>query len=91
MAKKSPKAAGTRRKPAVIDCSGNTEVPFVGVPISEVHINPEEIPEADYEIGCRILAESVRRFFEDPRVQADFEVWKEKRKQSAVAEEKEQV
>lgn len=42
-----------------------------------VKVNPKEIPDADYDVGCSILATSVRRFFEQPGVQEEFEKWKQ--------------
>lgn len=40
-----------------------------------VRINPDEIPDEVYEVACRILKTSVRRFFEKPGVREDYEKW----------------
>lgn len=41
----------------------------------EVRIKPEDIPDVDYEIGCSVLASSVRCFFERPGIKEEYEAW----------------
>lgn len=38
-------------------------------------INPDEIPTEVYEAGCRILSQSIRRFFENPDNRSGYEAW----------------
>lgn len=40
-----------------------------------VKINPKEIPNADYNVGCSILASSVKRYFEQPGTKEKYEEW----------------
>ena len=42
---------------------------------NEVRINVDEIPDAVFEIACRILDTAVRRYFEQPGVKEDYEKW----------------
>lgn len=37
---------------------------------------PEDIPAANLDISCRLLAECVKRYFELPGVKEKYEVWK---------------
>lgn len=41
----------------------------------QVKINPKEIPKAEMDLACSILNSSVRRFFEQPNVQKEYEEW----------------
>lgn len=43
--------------------------------ICTVKVNVNEIPEADYDLGCSILASSVRCFFEKPGIREEYEEW----------------
>lgn len=38
-------------------------------------IDPHLIPDDTYDIGCSILATSIRSFFSRPDVKQKFEVW----------------
>ena len=40
-----------------------------------VKINPNKIPNADYDVGCSILASSVKRYFEQPGTKEKYEEW----------------
>lgn len=42
-----------------------------------IRINPDEIPEEVYEIGCRVLSKSIRKFYDDPENRRKYEVWKD--------------
>ncbi len=42
-----------------------------------VKINPNEIPDTDYDLGCSILASSVKRCFEQPGTKEEYEEWLE--------------
>ena len=48
-----------------------------------VKINPNEVPDADYDIGCSILASSVKRCFEQPGTKEEYEKWLESEEISA--------
>lgn len=41
----------------------------------QVKIDIHEITEADYDLGCSILASSVRRYFDQPGVKSEYEEW----------------
>ena len=41
----------------------------------QVKINPDEIPQTDYDIGCSILVSCIRRFFEQPGIRKEYEEW----------------
>lgn len=41
-----------------------------------LRICPEEIPEHETNAMCRAIVAGVKRLFEDPEIQADFEKWK---------------
>lgn len=45
-------------------------------------IDPRKIPAEDYATGCRVLAASIRRALADPDTRADFERWKQERRQA---------
>lgn len=47
----------------------------VGQESNNVKINVCEIPDEEYDLGCSILASSVRRFFEQPGVKEEYEEW----------------
>ena len=49
-----------------------------------VKINPNEIPDADYDLGCSILASSVKRCFEQPGTKEEYEKWLEAEENSAM-------
>lgn len=38
-------------------------------------VNAKEITEADYDLGCSILASSIRCFFSKPGIKEEYEVW----------------
>ena len=38
-------------------------------------ITPDYLSDSDYELGCSVLASSVRRFFEQPGVREEYEAW----------------
>ena len=40
-----------------------------------IKINPNKIPDADYNVGCSVLASSVRNYFEQPGVKKEYEDW----------------
>ncbi len=44
-----------------------------------VVIDPKDIPDECYQIGCSILYSSIRRALADPVLKADFEAWKKER------------
>lgn len=44
-------------------------------PQETVKVNPDEIPDDVYDTACRILKTAVRRYFELPGVQEDYEKW----------------
>ena len=60
------------------------EIPTTGVRPEEVHIDPKEIPDVDYELGCRVLAASIRRILADPAKRAECEAWKAAREKGSV-------
>lgn len=41
----------------------------------EVVIRPKDISKTDYEVACSILASSVRRLFEQPGINKEYEEW----------------
>ena len=41
-----------------------------------VRISPDLIPAADYDVGCRVLAASIRHALADPVLRAQYEEWK---------------
>lgn len=45
----------------------------------DVKINASEIPDDVYQTACRVLSVSVRRYFENPANQAEYQRWKEQR------------
>lgn len=40
-----------------------------------VKVNAKEITEADYDLGCSILASSIRCFFSKPGIKEEYEEW----------------
>lgn len=44
-------------------------------PDSNIKVNFDEIPKADIDVGCSVLASCVRRFFEQPGVKEEYEAW----------------
>lgn len=44
-------------------------------------IRPKDIPDVDYELGCRVLFSSISLALKDPIARAQFEAWKKRRKQ----------
>ena len=42
-------------------------------------IDPDKIPDVDYELGCRVLAASIKRILADPVKRAQYEEWKAER------------
>lgn len=46
--------------------------------VQAVRVDPKEIPDSDYEVGCSILASSVRCFFERPGIKEEYEEWLKK-------------
>ena len=42
---------------------------------NKVKINVDEIPDAVFDIGCRILKNAILRLFEQPGVKEDYEKW----------------
>ena len=61
------------------------EIPTTGVRLEEVHIDPKEIPNVDYKIGCSVLAASIRRLLADPEIRAEYEAWEKARSGSTSA------
>ncbi len=65
-------------------------------PDGTIKINVNEIPDAVYDVACRILDTSVRRYFEKPGVKEAYEKWlveyekelEEKKKERGVEDEK---
>ena len=47
---------------------------------AEIHINYDEIPDFEIEHMCRTVSAAVNRLLRDPKMQADFEAWRERRK-----------
>ena len=43
--------------------------------MEQVKVNPNLISDDTYDIGCSILATSIRSFFSRPDVKQKFEVW----------------
>ena len=43
--------------------------------MEQVKVNPNLIPDDTYDIGCSILATSIRSFFSRPEVKQEFEAW----------------
>lgn len=42
---------------------------------NKIKVNPNDIPDADFETGCSILDTSVRRFFSLPGIQEEYDEW----------------
>ena len=53
--------------------------------LEDCHIDPKKIPNVDYEIGCSVLAASIRRLLADPKIRAEYEAWKKARSGSTSA------
>lgn len=47
---------------------------------THITIDPADIPDEVYTIGCRVLASSIRLALSNPEKRADFERWKAARK-----------
>lgn len=43
--------------------------------MEQVKVNPNLIPDDTYDIGCSILATSIRSFFSRSEVKQEFEAW----------------
>lgn len=41
----------------------------------DIKVDAKAIPEADYEIGCSVLASSIRCFFEKPGIKEEYDRW----------------
>ena len=48
-----------------------------------VAVNMDAIPEHEVDALCRTLISSVKGYFKDPAVQADFKRWQQERHQMA--------
>lgn len=46
-------------------------------------VSPNEIPNADYDLGCSILASSVKRYFEQTGIKEKYEEWLKTEENSA--------
>jgi hypothetical protein len=53
-----------------------------------VHIDVKAIPDGIWDLGCSVLASSIRRALRDPEKRRDYERWKAERAAKA-AQEKE--
>lgn len=42
---------------------------------SKVKINPADIPDDVYDIGCYVLSKCIRRFYKDPKNRKGYEEW----------------
>ena len=40
-----------------------------------IKINISEIPQSEINIGCSILASSIRSLFQNPDIRAEYEAW----------------
>ncbi len=40
-----------------------------------VKINPSDVPDDVYDIGCYVLSKCIRRFFKDPKNRKGYEEW----------------
>ena len=47
---------------------------------AEISISLPEVPEYELEYMCRTISAAVHRLLQDPKNQADFEAWRERRK-----------
>lgn len=49
-----------------------------------VHIDPKELSDSDYQVACAVLNASIRRLLKDPKKRAEFEEWKKKRREAGL-------
>ena len=45
-----------------------------------ITIRLEEVPQCDTELMCRTITAAIHRLMTDPKNRADFEAWREKRR-----------
>lgn len=50
------------------------------MPEQTVEIRLEKVPQSDMELMYRTVSAAVNRLLRDPKMQADFEAWRERRK-----------
>lgn len=46
-------------------------------------IDPRAVPQGEYQTACSVLASSVRIALADPAKKAEYEEWKQRRKNNA--------
>lgn len=56
------------------------------VNVNSSGIDLDAIPQFEMDAMCRTIIGSVRRLFEDEAIRAEFEAWKQARRQSAKPE-----
>lgn len=49
------------------------------MPENVAKVNVAEIPDDVFQTACRVLSVSVRRYFENPENQSEYQRWKEQR------------
>lgn len=45
--------------------------------MEEVKINREKIPQVDKNIFCRMTLEAIERFYRQPGIKEEFEMWQQ--------------
>lgn len=43
--------------------------------MNDVHIDPALIPEVEWDMMCRTLADCIKRAMADPKLRAEYEAW----------------
>lgn len=46
-------------------------------PAGDVHINPAQVSDCDYDLACAVLYSSISRALADPALRQEYEAWKQ--------------